>query len=192
MKKTITALFGLLALFAGAATAQIDSYQGQLAMNVSTSGDETRPRIVQLTPREVKAEAVADIVSTELSVFRLVNRKRVQFGLHPLEWNGDLEVLAQRHSQDMAINKYFGHRGLDGSIVSDRADRCGIRRWSAIGENIAYNRGYDEPMEKAIELWMDSPSHRQNMLNGQWRESAVGVAIAADGSYYFTQIFLKK
>ena len=192
MTKTITALFGLLALFAGAAFAQIDSFPGQLAMNVSSSGDETRPRIVGVTPAVSKPEFTADIVSTELTVFRMVNRKRVQYGLPALQWNGELEILAQRHSQDMAINKYFGHRGLDGSIVSDRADRCGIRRWSAIGENIAYNRGYDEPMEKALELWMDSPSHRQNMLNGQWRESAVGVAIAADGSYYFTQVFLKR
>ena len=92
----------------------------------------------------------------------------------------------------MAEFSFFSHRGLDNKMVSDRADDSGLRKWRAIGENIAFNRGYQDPITKAVELWLDSPSHRHNMLDAGWLESAIGVAVAADGSYYFTQVFLKK
>ena len=48
------------------------------------------------------------------------------------------------------------------------------------------------PVALAVELWLDSPSHRRNMMDAGWKESAIGVAVAEDGSYYFTQVFLKK
>ena len=62
----------------------------------------------------------------------------------------------------------------------------------SIGENIAFNRGYKDPVEVAVELWLKSPSHRQNLLKSDWSESAVGIAVADDGSYYFTQVFLTR
>lgn len=192
MKRTVISLLGLIAVFAGAATAQSNSFQSQIAPFLQPGGDETRPRVVEPVAVSANAAAAADTVSAELIAFAMVNQKRAENGLKPLTWSGDLEVMANRHSRDMAANKYFGHRGLDGSMVSDRADRSGIGRWRAIGENIAYNRGYKQPIERAVELWMGSATHRQNLLNDQWRESAIGVAIGADGAYYFTQVFLRK
>lgn len=190
MKRTAIALFGLITLFAGITAAQSNSFQSQIAGNVLPGGDETRPRVV--SPTVARDAAVVNTASVEQIAFEMINQKRAENGLKPLAWSGELEVLAQRHSQDMADNKYFGHRGIDGSMVSDRADRCGIGKWRALGENIAYNRGYKEPVEMAVKLWMESTAHRQNLLNSDWRESAVGVAIGADGSYYFTQVFLRK
>ena len=37
--------------------------------------------------------------------------------------------------------------------------------------------------------WMDSPGHRANILNCQARAIGVGVAAAADGTLYWTQMF---
>jgi uncharacterized protein YkwD len=90
----------------------------------------------------------------------------------------------------MAEFSFFSHRGLDNKLVSDRADAQKVVKWRAIGENIAFNRGYKDPVQKAVELWLDSPTHRRNLMDETWRESAVGVAVAPDGSYYFTQVFL--
>ena len=75
-------------------------------------------------------------------------------------------------------------------MVSDRADRAGLGRWRAIGENIAYNQGFKKPLDCAVEGWMNSPSHKENLLDPNWKESAVGIAVTADGTYYFTQVFL--
>ena len=76
-------------------------------------------------------------------------------------------------------------------MVDDRADSAGIKNWKRIGENIAYNRGYDNPVEFAVLRWMQSQSHRENLLSEKWKESGIGIAIAADGkTYYFTQVFM--
>jgi uncharacterized protein YkwD len=90
----------------------------------------------------------------------------------------------------MAQQHFFSHRGLDGKMVNDRAEQIGMFDWRAIGENIAFNRGYDQPVEMAVEKWLESPSHRENLLNKSWIETGVGVAVSPDGSYYFTQVFI--
>ena len=75
-------------------------------------------------------------------------------------------------------------------MVDNRAEDLGVRDWKAIGENIAYMKGYADPVAIAVEKWMESPAHKQNLLNASWVESGIGVAVAADGSYYFTQVFM--
>lgn len=126
----------------------------------------------------------------ERRVFEMLNAERRSQGLSELEWNDDVAAVARLHSQNMAEAKFFSHRGSDGSMVDDRADRMGLGAWRTIGENIAYTRGYDDPAGLAVEKWMESTAHRKNLLGGSWKESAVGVAITADGTYYLTQVFL--
>lgn len=126
----------------------------------------------------------------EKIAFALLNQKRAENKIDALEWSDEVAKIARIHSQNMAKHKFFNHRGIDGSMVDDRAYDVGIRNWQAIGENIAFNCGYENPVEFAVERWMLSPSHRENLLSTRWRESAVGVAIGGDGSYYFTQVFL--
>lgn len=143
-------------------------------------------------PRRVENAASVNIKSVEQNAFELLNKKRIEKGLGLLVWSEQLVTVARLHSQNMAEFHFFSHRGLDNKLVSDRADDAGVGIWKAIGENIAYNRGFDDPVTKAIELWLDSPSHRRNLLSETWKESAIGVAVAEDGSYYFTQVFLAR
>ena len=128
--------------------------------------------------------------SFERAVFELINKKRAEAGLTLLIWNDDVAKIARTHSEEMANNKFFDHKGLDGSMVNNRADTVGLSKWRSIGENIAYNRGFANPLEFAVESWMKSPAHRDNILNNRWQESGIGIAIMADGTYYFTQVFL--
>ena len=111
-------------------------------------------------------------------------------GLPQLTWSDEVAKVARAHSQNMAGYKFFSHQGLDGLMVNGRADQAGLNKWRSIGENIAFMRGYEHPAEFAVECWMESVSHRNNLLRADWKESAIGVAQASDGSYYFTQVFL--
>lgn len=192
MKKAAILILVLFAALATSTIAQSDKYQNQTAVNVSANdgNDSMRPRRVDDRVADVKSSIVVSTSSVERIAFDILNQKRSENGLRPLAWSDELETLARQHSQDMAENKYFSHRGLDNSMVSDRADKSGLRKWRSIGENIAFNRGYKDPIEVAVKLWMESTSHRHNLLDGNWKESAIGIAIAADGSYYFTQVFL--
>jgi len=152
-----------------------------------------RPRIVsRRVPPAVNPPVRSSIVNVELRAFGMINRKRIDAGLMPLTWSEKLEKIALGHSTDMAERDYFGHRSPSGKRVSDRAYDARLGDWKAIGENIAVNRGYDDPIARAVEAWMISPLHKNNLLTRSWTESAIGIAVAADGSYYFTQVFLKR
>lgn len=132
------------------------------------------------------------ITSTlEREVFELINRKRAQNNLQPLIWSERAAQVARLHSRNMASYNFFSHVGVDGKRVDGRADASGLGNWRQIGENIAYNRGFNDPVESVVESWMRSPGHRQNLLGG-WKESGVGITISSDGRYYFTQVFIKK
>lgn len=155
-----------------------------------------RPRLIAAKP-ENKPNAVAKlgaaaIFDLERRAFQLINEKRAAQNLSPLKWNDDVAKVARAHSQNMAEYKFLSHTGTDGSMVDNRADRIGLSRWRAIGENIAYNRGYAQPIEFAVERWMLSPKHKQNLLGENWQESAIGISVTADGTYYLTQVFLSR
>lgn len=126
----------------------------------------------------------------EREVFSLVNAQRVQHGLSELPWSDDLAKVAHIHSDNMADQKFFSHKGTDGSMVDDRADRVGLGEWRVIGENIAYVRGFENPAAIALEKWLESTAHRNNLLGANWQESAVAISVASDGTYYMTQVFL--
>ena len=161
-----------------------------------SSGDTrpalSRPRIVEVAAADNK-KAVGNCKKDfplERQVFDLINQQRGKIGLANLEWNDDVAEIAREHSENMANFNFFSHTDLQGLMVNDRADAIGIRKWRAIGENIAYNRGYENPAASAVERWMQSPAHRENLLNNRWRESGIGIAVTADGTYYFTEVFL--
>ncbi len=154
-----------------------------------------RKRIVKTeTVRAVSsAKPSADqIVDFEKQIFGLINQKRAEIGLELLVWSDEVAKIARLHSENMAKYKFFSHKGIDGKMVDDRADLLGVTKWRAMGENIAYNRGYQKPLECAVEKWMESEGHRENLLNRRWKESAIGIAVTDDGTYYFTQVFLVK
>lgn len=127
----------------------------------------------------------------ERQAFGILNEQRCAAGLPPLQWNEDMARAARLHSENMARGKFFSHTGLDGSKVGDRAETFAERTWHGIGENIAFNKGFKQPVESACQQWMNSPGHRANLLNGGWSESGVGAAFAPDGSFYITQVFIR-
>jgi uncharacterized protein YkwD len=92
----------------------------------------------------------------------------------------------------MARGGYLSHVDRDGLDLKARAQALGLRGWSTLGENIAYNQGYDDPTAFAVERWMVSEKHRENALSPEYTHAGVGIARAADGTYYFTQVFMRR
>ncbi|HNQ14829.1 MAG TPA: CAP domain-containing protein [Pyrinomonadaceae bacterium] len=120
----------------------------------------------------------------------LINRERLKLGLTAIAWSEDAARIARLHSENMARLNFFGHSGVDGKMVDERADQLGVKKWRAIGENIAFNRGYRDPIRTAVDKWMLSTSHRNNLLNPRWQETGIGIAVTPEGCFYFTQVFL--
>ena len=86
---------------------------------------------------------------------------------------------------------FFSHVDRDGLSLTGRAGLLGVHGWKALGENLAYN--YDRDSEsRAVEGWMHSEKHRANILSGEFTHAGLGVARAADGRIYFTQVFMER
>lgn len=154
-----------------------------------------RPRVVMLDTNHTVAPPPmpeAGASAQEQRVLQLINQERASKGLQPLVWDATLSRAARMHSENMANRGFFNHVAPDGSTASTRIKQCGMHGWSALGENIAFNQGFEDPVAFAVEQWLKSPMHRQNMLSPMWSSSAVGIATAPDGRIFFTELFLAR
>ena len=128
----------------------------------------------------------------ERRAFDLINAERQRRGLRPLAWDGGLTRLARYHSQNMARGGYLNHVDANGLDLKGRAQALGLHGWRTLGENIAYNQGFDDPASFAVQRWMVSQKHRENAMSGEYTHAAVGIARASDGTVYFTQVFMQR
>ena len=183
--------FSQIALPQNAATENLPKAYLFGSSSGSTDSALNRSRIYQSEPKKSTEKSTsATAFDLELLTFELINQQRSKSNLQPLAWSDDAAKIARLHSENMANYNFFSHAGVDGLLVNDRADFFGIRKWQAIGENIAYNQGFENPVEFAVERWMQSPKHRDNLLSGRWKESGIGIAVTENGTYYFTEVFL--
>jgi uncharacterized protein YkwD len=160
--------------------------RARLVPRVAASSGETR--YVSSTAPVAVVAASGD----ERRAFDLINAERKAKGRQPLTWDGSLTRVARYHSANMAQQGFFNHVDRDGLDLSGRAGVHGVNGWKALGENIAYNQGYDDPAAFAVERWMTSSKHRENILNGEFTHAGLGVARTADGRVFFTQVFMKR
>ncbi|MGC2999618.1 CAP domain-containing protein [Streptomyces sp. G35A] len=130
------------------------------------------------SPVTVSAEAAAGA-----EVLRLVNEERAKVGCSPVAANSALTDLATAFSDDMARRGFFDHTDPDGDTPWDRARKAGITDLG--GENIA--RGQADA-EAVMQAWMDSPGHKANILNCDFKTLGVGVHLGPGGPWW-TQNF---
>jgi len=131
---------------------------------------------------EVDAQEVAEMIIEQTNAFR------EEQGRVPVESNSKLEATAQSFADYMARTDRYGHRA-DGNRPSDRASNHDYN-YCIVAENIAYQ--YDSTGFKAEELaegfvqgWIDSPGHRENMLDPDVRETGVAVAVSKETSHWY-------
>ncbi|HEY2664949.1 MAG TPA: CAP domain-containing protein [Candidatus Binataceae bacterium] len=142
---------------------------------------------VRYRPLELRAS----ITDEESRIMELVNRTRRAGGRSPLAWSPRLAVVARGHSYDMALRHYFAHESLDGLTPADRIRGVGID-YQELGENIYLDENPDAGLpERAIQGWMASPHHRDNLLSGDFRWSGIGVSQDSNGKTYVTQDFIR-
>ncbi len=107
------------------------------------------------------------------------NELRAQRGRNPLVMHPKVMASAQAYACELATNGYTGHRGKDGSTPKRRLARSGC-----YGGLVAENLGRGQTTtENVIQMWMDSPGHRKNMLLGRGVKY-YGLGIANSGRAY--------
>ncbi len=119
----------------------------------------------------------------EKIIWELTNVFRVQHGLRPLVLDDTLSIVARDHSVDMYTNGYFSHDNLLGESPFDRMRSEGLA-YRRAAENIAMGQVNGI---KAVNDWINSEGHRQNMLIADLELLGVGIS---SGRYY-TQDFMQ-
>lgn len=133
------------------------------------------PRKAGASTTAVKACGGGNIIlkAREKRTFTLHNMARENRGLRPLCLDPRLTKAARSHSREMVKKDYFSHTSYNGESVSARLRRFGYGR-SVYGENIAGGYGSPAKAGRIFGNWMDSASHRSNILDGKFRRVGVG------------------
>ena len=92
----------------------------------------------------------------------LINRERSDRNLPILFLSQPLLAASAVKSQDMIDRDYFAHQNPDGDYVWGEIAAAGYGQYKILGENLAIDFATSEGM---IQAWIDSPSHRENLLH---------------------------
>jgi len=137
--------------------------------------------------QKVNIPEAAPLSSFEAEVIRLINIQRTNRGFSALTTNWQLSRVARYKSQDMINKGYFSHTSPTYGSPFTMMQNFGLK-FSAAGENIAY--GQKTP-QQVVTAWMNSPGHKANILSPAYTQTGVGAAKKADGTLYWTQMFIK-
>lgn len=102
-------------------------------------------------------------------IVELTNQKRTEYDLAPLILNSQLTQAAAAKANDMFTNDYWAHNSPAGKTPWSFVTTSGYRYIFA-GENLA--RDFGDP-SSVVRAWMNSPSHRANLLDKNFREIGV-------------------
>lgn len=141
------------------------------------------PEIVKLAEKKAEVfspspllfaerEEVPLAVLTQQGVIEETNIQRQSFGPPVFRENPKLNAMALAKAEDMFQNQYFSHDSPSGEGVGDLAKDFGYD-FLVIGENLAMGNFAND--KDLLEAWMQSPGHRENILNPAYQE--IGVAV---------------
>jgi len=118
-------------------------------------------------------------------LFAASNAYRVRSGKGSLSRKGDLDRLAQQHSESMACRGKLDHAGAS-SRTDEIAVRHGVREKA---ENVMrWHLKAGRSPQSMLQQWIDSPAHRRNLL-GPYAISGLGIAQDEHGNIWVTQIY---
>ena len=110
----------------------------------------------------------------------LTNAARAEKGTAPLSFSLQLGKSAQDYAEDLATQNFFSHNGKDGSTFSSRIKATGYTG-SKVGENLVAG---SYTAQEAFSDWMDSDSHRNNLLSPAFTEVGFGMYDTTGDSNY--------
>jgi len=129
-----------------------------------------------------RAGSLVTLPSLSAQVVAAVNRARLAHGRQPLTPTQGLTDAALQHSVEMGRDGYFAHDSYNGTAFWKRLQAFYPSRTStcwSVGENLVYGApGINA--DQAVQLWLNSPEHRRNLLDPQWRQMGVAAVQVTD------------
>lgn len=144
---------------------------------ISKITDTTGPT----TPPTVDSTNPADII------LNLINKARKENGLAELKIDSMLDATATNKAIDMVKNNYFSHTSPTYGSPFEMMKNAGIS-YKTAGENIAGNPS----LEDAVSSWLNSESHRKNILSNAYNYIGIGVEKSDTYGYIIVAMFIGK
>ena len=121
----------------------------------------------------------------EINVFEKVNEYRLENGLPKLKYSKELQEVAEIKAKDLLESNNFSHMsetyGKTFNIMRDKQIEYKIA-----GENLAGNINSN----KAVEAWINSETHRDNILESQYNYTAIATIESPKYGMIFVQLFI--
>ncbi len=133
---------------------------------------------IALAAQAVNADMAANFAKQAQAAFDEVNAIRTQNGLEALTWNSNLESAALVRANE--ATDVWSHTRPDGSAWWTVDSTC------MYGENLA--RGYSDA-DSAVNGWMNSETHKANLLKADYKTVAISIVLGNDGRWYWAQEF---
>ncbi len=127
-----------------------------------------------------------ELSGEEYSVLKLINQERAQKGLVPLKCDSRLMEIAKLKINDMVEENYVSHNSDKYGNVFNMLKIRNIN-YSLAGENIARNLNES----RAVQAWMNSNSHRENILEKRYEYTGISVVKDKNYGYLFVQVFME-
>lgn len=135
----------------------------------------------------IKIEDTQDMLNEdETAIYNLINAYRKENGLQDLKVSKDLQDVARIKAKDLLVAKEFSHTSeVYGSTFDIMKDRK--IKYECAGENLAGNIS----SQKAVEAWVHSPSHKDNIVDKRYNYTGICVVNSEVYGKIFVQLFMK-
>lgn len=139
---------------------------------------------VYASTSDIIAES-ADLTEREQRTLDLINEYRKENGLAELKTYDKLQEVAKLKAEDLVNNEYFSHNSETlgtpfEMLKSNKLD------YKIAGENLAGNT----TPERAFDSWINSPSHRDNILEGDYEYTAIYIVQSPMYGEIYVQLFI--
>lgn len=132
-------------------------------------------------PGPAQPGTIAEVPGAAGRLLELVNAERTSRGLQALSMRADVVSIAHPHSAAMAAKRSIWHN--DSYFSASTRNGLGAK---LLGENVAMNSS----LEDAHRRLMNSPHHRDNILDGRFSQAGFSVVHDQAGQLYVTENFL--
>lgn len=122
---------------------------------------------------------------TAENILSAVNKERQLRNLVTLKTDSRLSAAGQSKSEDMIARHYFSHTDPEGNYIWPKIESAGYAPYLQLGENLAvefYNT------DSLLSAWMNSPTHRANILNEGFKDQGMGLAFGGNSDQYHSGI----
>lgn len=125
------------------------------------------------------------LTEEENETLELINKYRKQNGLNKLKPFLELQQVSKLKAEDIVENNYFSHTSPNLGTPFEMLENNGID-YIIAGENLAGNT----TPEKAVEAWINSPTHRDNILEEKFQYTGICVIESTIYGKVYVQLFM--